>query len=367
MAERAQHSGGGSDERGFTLVELVVSLTILAIGVVGVIGVMNSSFGVAVRTNDRSRAVHLATRELESLRAQDYAAIVPSATSVTTTRTVGGKTYTIETAITWGSRGTNLTAVKNATVNVRWPDAGGTVHDVAQTTTLYPGGLGPTAATGSASCGSAGTPSAPTGLTAGAPGVLTESAVDLAWSPPSSSSPAITTWRIDMTTSATTQTLTTTHPAGSLSYRVEGLSASTQYSFKVAGVSNCGVRSAWSPTQTITTSSSSQTGCTIGTPNVTPSAVRRANNGNNAALETSPTVSVNTAGDCTGAYVKYQAVAGTDRTQLLGGTSGVRSVGLTATGPWDIGVHSIDLFDGANTKRGSLLLTVCAHNASSCG
>ena len=354
-----------ADEQGFTLVELVVSLTILAIGIIGVIGVMNSSFGVAVRTNERSRAVSLATRELETLRAMEYDELVPLSTSQSRTEQYGGTTYTIEKAVTWGTRGTNLQAVKDATVNVRWSRSG-FVHDVAQATTVYPGGLGPTATSSSGSCGSGGTPSAPVTLVAGAPGILTENSVDLAWTPPTSSSTPIASWRIDMVTNGTNQTITTSHPVSSLAYRVEGLSASTSYSFKVAGVSACGVISAFSPIRTVTTLASALSTCTLGIPTVTPSAVMRANNGNNAGLAVSPTVSVNFTGSCDGLYLKYEATAGTTRTQLMSGLT-IKTVGITAAGPWDIGVHTIDLYDGANTKRGSLLLTVCAHNAATCG
>ncbi len=352
------------DERGFTLVELIVSLTILALGIVGVIGVMNSSFGVAVRTNERSRAVNLATREIESVRAVPYDVLIPTGTTETRTEKVGGTTFTVEKATTWGARGTNAYAVKDLTVNVRWA-ANGTIHDVAQVTTVYPGGLGPKAVPASDPCGSAGTPSGPIALLAGAPGLLSETAVDLAWTPSTSSGTAVAAWRIDMTTGGTNQTITTTHPVASTVYRVEGLSANTTYSFKVAGISACGKLSAWSPVRDVTTLVSLATTCNLGTPSVTPSSARRANNGVAAGLDVSPTVAVNTTGTCTGMHIKYEATAGVMRTQFMSGGS-VKTVVITVAGPWDIGVHTINIYDGANTKRGSLLLTVCAHNAGTC-
>lgn len=360
----AQRADRTADESGFTLVELIVSLTILAIGVVGVIGMMNSSFGVAVRTNERSRAVALATREVEAVRAVPYDTLIPTGLTETRTEKVNGTTYTIEKALTWGTRGTNTYAVKDLTVNVAWSSSN-TVHDLSQVTTIYPGGLGPTAEPASDPCGSSGTPSGPIALVAGSPGLLSENAVDLAWTPPSSTTTAIATWRIDMTTGGTTQTITTTHPVSSLVYRVEGLSANTSYTFKVAGISACGTLSAWSPLSTVTTLASTITTCGLGTPSVTPSSVRRANNGNSAGLALTPYVAVNTVGSCSGMYIKYEATAGVTRTQLMSGIA-VKTVGINATGPWDIGVHTIDIYDGTHTRRGSLLLTVCAHNASSC-
>ena len=364
MPELAQRIEEAADERGFTLVELIVSLTIIAIGIVGVIGVMNSSFGVAVRTNERSRAVHLATKEIESIRSVPYEALIPTSTVETRTEKVGGTTFTIEKAATWGTRGLNIYAVKDFTVRVLW-SANGTVHDISQVTTVYPGGLGPKAVPESDPCGSAGTPAGPVALVVGAPGLLSENSVDLAWTPGSSNGTPVASWQIDMTTGTNNQTITTTHPVSSLIYRVEGLSASTSYSFKVRGISACGKFSAWSPIQSVTTLASALTTCALGTPNVTPSGVKRANNGSNAGLAVAPTVAVNTTGTCTGMYLKYEAVAGTERMQLMGGTS-VKTVAITQTGPWDIGVHTITIYDGSNNKRGSLLLTVCAHNASSC-
>lgn len=360
----AQRADTTADDAGFTLVELIVSLTILAIGVVGVIGVMNSSFGVAVRTNERSRAVNLATREIEAIRAVPYNLLIPTGTTETRTETVGGTTFTIEKAATWGTRGTNLYAVKDYTVTVRWSSSG-TVHDISQVTTVYPGGLGPKAPPPNDPCGGAGTPNGPIALVAGAPGLLSETAVDLAWTPPASTSTPIATWRIDMTTGGGDHTITTTHPVSSLVYRVDGLSANTTYSFKVAGVSACGKVSAWSPVRSVTTLASALTTCNLGTPSVTPASARRANNGNSAGLAVTPKVAVNTTGTCTGMYIKYEATAGVTRTQFMS-TGSVKTVDITAAGPWDIGVHTIDIYDNTNAKRGSLLLTVCAHNASSC-
>jgi type IV pilus assembly protein PilV len=369
VPELAQGADQPADERGFTLIELVVSLTILAIGIVGVIGVMNSSFGVAVRTNERSRAVNLATKELEALRAVEYATLIPTGTTETRTEKVGGTTFTIEKAVTWVAQGSNATAVKRATVAIRWSSGGG-INEVAQATVIYPGGLGPVAPASTSSCGSGGTPSGPIALGAGAPGILTENAVDLAWTPPASSSPAVATWKIEMSTDnfATSQVLTSSHPVSSLVYRAENLSANTTYKFRVAGVSACGNASVWSPIATVQTLAAAVIpSCTLGSSTVSPTGVKRANNGNSAGLAVTTTVTVNTTGSCAGLYIKYQAVTGTWRTQQLVATGGVWRVNLTSTGPWDIGVHTIDIYDGANVKRGSLLLTICAHNASSCG
>src|SRR4051812_24303563 len=52
---------------GFTLIELMASLTILAVGILAAVRVMDSAFFVAGQGGNRTRAVHLATREAESV------------------------------------------------------------------------------------------------------------------------------------------------------------------------------------------------------------------------------------------------------------------------------------------------------------
>ncbi len=237
MPVAVQHAHG-SDERGFTMVEMVVSLTILAIGIVGVIGVMNSSFGVSVRTNQRSRAVALATREVESVRAVTWSQLPASSTATTRQEEVGGTTFTVEKAVTWQSRSGNAQAVKRATVAVRWTDADGRVRDVSQTTDVYPGGLGPAATTPTtASCSNSAAPSAPGGLLASLPplAATADIGVDLVWTPPIASTVPVATWRIEMSNNnfGTAQVVTTTQPVSSVTTRVEGLSAGTAYQFRV--------------------------------------------------------------------------------------------------------------------------------------
>ena len=361
-----------ADDRGFTLIELVVSLTILAIGIVGVIGVMNSSFGVAVRTNERSRAVALATREIEALRAVDYAVLsaqakLPAlATTESRTEQVGGTEFTIEKSVVWGSAGTsNPTAVVEATVAVSWT-GGGQTNDVSQSTTVYPGGLGVAATPTTSSCNSTARPGRPSTLTATS---VASDTVDLSWSGLVGGTTPVASWRIEAIANTTSQVLTTTHPAASNVYRVEGLSAGTNYQFRVLGISACGTLSVDAAvTSLVTQVLSTVTSCGLGTSVVTPSAVRLANSGN-GSLETTPKVSVNTTGTCSGLYVKYQAALGTTATRPLNGSLTnplVKTADITSSVGWDLGVHTIGIYDASHVKRGSLLLTVCSHKADAC-
>lgn len=362
-----------ADDRGFTLIELVVSLTILAIGIVGVIGVMNSSFGVAVRTNERSRAVALATREIEALRAVDYevlatqAALPGVATTDTRTEQVGGTQFTVEKSVVWGSAGTsNPMAVVEATVAIRWT-GGGQTNDVSQSTMVYPGGLGPSATPTTSACNSSARPGRPSTLTATS---IASDTVDLSWSGLVGGSTPVAAWRIEAIANTTSQVLTTTHPVASSVYRVEGLSAGTTYQFRVLGISACGVVSIdASVTSLVTQALSTVTSCGLGTSVVTPSAVRLANNSSNASLSTTPKVSVNTTGTCSGLYVKYETASNTTVTKPMSGSLTnplVKTADVTSSNGWDLGVHTIGIYDSTHVKRGSLLLTVCSHKADTC-
>lgn len=352
-------------EGGFTFIELVVALTVLAIGVVGVIGVMTSSIGVATRTNERSRAVALATRELERLRAVPYSRLTVDAATVRSVEVVENTTFTIDRAVTWVAKGPVVTAYKQGTVAVTWADAAG-AHTVDQVSYYYPGGLGPAGATTTTSpCSSV--PNVPTGLTATAPAApMGDTAVDLAWTP-ATTSVAAERWIVERSSDGfvTSQRITSTHPGASTALRVDGLAMGTTYRFRVAA-SACGRVSPWSTAAVGGTSGSAGPTCEVGAPNVTPAQVRMANNGN-AALSSSPVVTVNTAGTCSTLTISYEHKAGTAaRTQALTGSGGVLKATMSSTGPWDVGVHAIDLYAGAD-KKGTMLLTVCAHNAAVCG
>jgi prepilin-type N-terminal cleavage/methylation domain-containing protein len=351
-------------ENGFTFVELVVALTVIAIGIVGVIGVMTSSIGVATMTNERSRAVALATRELERLRAVPYARLTVDAATVRTVEVVENTSFTIDRAVTWVAKGPVSRAYKQGTVAVTWADAAG-AHTVDQVSYYYPGGLGPAGATTTTSpCSSA--PNAPTGLTATAPAAPTgDTAIDLAWTPATTSVPAER-WIVERSSDGfvTSQRISSTHPGASSSLRVDGLAMGTPYRFRVAA-SACGRVSEWSTAAGATSGSAAPT-CEVGAPNVTPAQVRMANNGN-ASLSSSPVVTVNTSGSCSALSISYEHKAGTPaRTQALTGSGGVLKATVSSSGPWDVGVHAVDLYAGT-TKKGTVLLTVCAHNAGVCG
>ncbi len=64
-----------SKSKGFTLVEVMVSLTVMAIAFVALCGLHLTSFRTDLRNRDESRALFLANQKLEELRAQSFATI----------------------------------------------------------------------------------------------------------------------------------------------------------------------------------------------------------------------------------------------------------------------------------------------------
>ncbi len=80
--------------RGFTLVETVASLTLLALAGAAIGGLLVSHLRLESRNANRTTAISLAARELEDLRSLDYNSIPASRTG---TKTVGGLRYTVAT------------------------------------------------------------------------------------------------------------------------------------------------------------------------------------------------------------------------------------------------------------------------------
>lgn len=373
------------DERGFTLVELMVALTVLATGIVAAVGVMNSSLNMVSGTSARTRAVALATRELEELRAIPYEELKeqlknPNNTNDTWVTTeneqFGGQTFTIERTVRWADRDTKLEAYMQADVTVVWNDRHGD-HIVEQATIVYPGGQGqyrgPVDESGDSTTTSADAPPPPTALTATAVATDPASSISLAWVPgvvdPVTDVP-VHHWRIEYTTDGVNwHTLTDSLPHTQLTYEASGLSADTAYTFRVAGVSADGVRSGWSNEYTLRTAVTLSVSCALGTASITPYASRRVNGNADSPIEHDPFVGVSTNGLCDGLTIHYKPKTGVNRILTLNppadGATWTAYVNGT-NDAWEMGLKELVIVDTNGVRYGQIMFQVCAHNAKSC-
>ncbi len=385
-------------EDGFTLVELMAALTVLAIGIVGTIGVMNSSIRVAGTTSSRSKGVAVATKHIETLRAVPYAqlqaAADPAVPLSARPETVGNRVYSVTRVVTKETEATDpqpsggsrrAQAYLKGYVSVTWTDESG-FHEVHQTTLIYPGGLGTHDVSQTVtSNGSGGLPDPPLSLVA-AP-VATNTAVDLVWVPPAprvnvpEPSGYVVQYLPDPPpANGSYQQVAASIPGSTTVLRVTDLAAGSAYRFRIYSKAADG-RLSTTATQSlvVTTAGSAAVTCAVGTASVTPSAVGKQSGAASSGLGTptqavSPQVVVNTVGVCTGTTfkMKYSTRTGETPTEypLTGpDVSGAYRGTIDGTVAWDVNAYDVQIISVAGvtpTNRATLGLTVCAHNKQTC-
>ena len=101
---------------GFTLVETAVSLALFALASAAVGGLLVSQVRMQTSNVTKTKAISLAAKELEDLRALDYPSIPGSRTSTTT---VGGVTYTVTSRATFD---TPSAGVASIATTVTWTE-----------------------------------------------------------------------------------------------------------------------------------------------------------------------------------------------------------------------------------------------------
>lgn len=320
-------------EAGFTIIELLVALTVLSIGIVGTASVFLSSLRVTAVAENRTRAVSIAGREVEGMRAADYADVgfsalatgfragvteagtactppaagcfetvvtaAPTSTPLAPTETVENIDFAIRRDIVWVSNAISSRAYKRLISRVTWTDGGGS-HEIVHDAGFYPGGLGSVATSSTTTSTTAAvTPAAPTNFTATLNSENPTTAVNLSWL---AGTPAASTWDIDASSNGgvTWGTLVSGQPGGSTSYNAGALSSGTAYQFRIRG-SNGSLRSTYA---TASATTAAATGCTIGSASVAPATATKRNNN---TLFQDLNVTVNTSGTCSGLKVKYPA------------------------------------------------------------
>jgi hypothetical protein len=131
-----------TDERGVTLLELVVAITLLALMMAGIAASVGGGLDLSRNNRHRSVAANLAAEEMDVVRSSDFMTLAPR----TVAQAVDGVDYEVRRDLTWveksatngpcdGSGGTPQ--VLRVDVKVTWPDMSG-VPPVRSHTLLTP-------------------------------------------------------------------------------------------------------------------------------------------------------------------------------------------------------------------------------------
>ena len=133
-----------SDETGFGLIELIVSLTVFSVLVGGLMLSMGAGLALARSNRERSVGANLAAKEIDAVRQSTFASLAIGLT--TSTAAVDGVNFTVDRNLEWvgnqstaGECDSSNTAPKvlRVTVDVSWTDMK-TVQPVRASTELSP-------------------------------------------------------------------------------------------------------------------------------------------------------------------------------------------------------------------------------------
>jgi type IV pilus assembly protein PilV len=110
-----------SDEKGFTLIETLMAIAIIAIGLLALAALQTTAISGTGRANKHSMAVLLAEDQIETYKNYPYDSI-PSSPSTESGTTLPQDSWGIFTRTTTVQDGTPVPGSKTITVTVSWPD-----------------------------------------------------------------------------------------------------------------------------------------------------------------------------------------------------------------------------------------------------
>ena len=339
---RPTSSGGGTPraagEEGFTLVELLVTLAVIATGVVGTLSVFLATMDATAVADARSHATALASREVEKLEAIPWDQLgfstgqpgfrstydggdtvvvaSPQSTPLGGTEAVDGLDYTIVRDIVWHDTSAgDVDAFKRLIATISWTDGSGSHEVVAHGGVYALGNAG--APSPSTTTTLAPTPGTPTGLTATKSVSNPTTQVDLTWV---TGSPIPGSWEVQFSSDGqlTWVAITDSHPGDDTTYSATGLADGTEFAFRVRGVTS-GVVGAWSNIATAVTDWDAPE-CQTQAATADPGSVKKKNNPNtllrNVVLEVSIT------GDCGDFQALITTSPGTTYTEAMDNSFG---------------------------------------------
>ncbi len=103
-----------NSSKGFTLLEIIISLAVLVVGVISLVTMFGSGLNIAGVSEQSSTAIFLAQERMEQLRNETYANIINEARSA-----LGFASFDREVVVMYPQ--SPDTDIKQVTVNVYWP------------------------------------------------------------------------------------------------------------------------------------------------------------------------------------------------------------------------------------------------------
>lgn len=379
-------------DQGFTLVELVIALLVIAIVMAAIGPAIYGVLKASADTNQRSVADNLAVQATEQMRSYAYSEIgytstqygaisvaseqCNAGTQVTvgstylpgpvTTTSMSNVSYTISRCVYWvsSSAGDTTNDYKQIVVSVSWASGG---QPLTFKSAVYPSGADISSTTTTTTVEAA-SPSPPTNVAAQDDSTYPTQYIDVLWSPPSTSADPVAGYDVEYSTTYSgsgylTSGITTKYVPGatacggttSCGYQLTAAAGQTYYvevySVDASGVTSTSPGTSSSGNYVVSASTTTGTtgGCQVTGASVTPSTASIDKNG---YLETSNnqfSLSVTTNGDpaCTNDTITMQYTpsgSGTPTTSNLSGSGTLTGTAGSCSTVWTAGNHTFSVY-----------------------
>lgn len=415
------------DDRGFTLLEMMIAVLIIAVVFTPLASVFWSGLRTADASTHRTSGFSIASKEIEALHAVPYAQLgfysdqTPAQWQYTTTVILGscsttctppftplvkptattvseGLTYHIARYVYWDdaiaatppadstpSTTVDSQAYKGVTVVVSWTDQVGS-HSVQQDSIIYPGGQGTYQGPGS---GTTTTTTAPPVSAPAAPAAVAPVA------PQPAAAPATDGQEIDVTISpgtgggtaqafylqySTSSTFAVDQPVGEIDQpvmantlvQVQGLAPQTAYYFRAYALNTVG-QSPYSPIQgpdTTPAATTTPSACTLGSFTISTVEAGKTYLSSDNTMSEDVGLSLNVSGGCSQPITVASIApggtpdAGSQYTLTQSTAGGQWGTTIPSlSSAWAVGTHNLTVYVGGTSQTVSDGLLVCAYGS----